>query len=184
VIGLVGSKARRRSQLVASRTKSEAACKSTHDVKRRGSGPSWFAWSPAAARAGEQRRGTMPAALIAGATDPGLPLGQRASDVHNTQHSGALFLLVSSNSSLYRTPFPHRLSTAETCSGRRHQISLIRFSSVRSPACPPAAHRRPFLDTTGYFRRKPLPPSQRGLHRFHKSWSRSTASRRRLYPRP
>jgi hypothetical protein len=26
----------------------------------------------------------MPAVLTAGATDPGLPLGQRASEVHNT----------------------------------------------------------------------------------------------------
>jgi hypothetical protein len=140
-----------------------------------------LACSRAAAKAG-QRRG-VPAVLAAGATDPRPPLARLqtpffgAEGIGGAQHSGALFLL-GNFAHHFRPPTEHRRDLLRT-----PPPSFIRFSPLRSPACSPAAHRRPFRGTTGYFRRKPLPPSQRGLHHFHKSWSRSTASRRRLYPR-
>jgi hypothetical protein len=43
---------------------------------------------------------------------------------------------------------------------QRSPLAILshRFLALRSPACPPVAHRRPVPGTTGCFRRKPLLP--------------------------
>ena len=88
-------KVRRRSQLVASLPAK------ANTLQGGGASGLMVACHPAAAKAGEQRRGTMPAVLAAGATNPRHPLG---AEVHNTPVP--FFCWGSSNSSLYRTPFP------------------------------------------------------------------------------